>query len=558
MTAYRTREIEHLAYELGRGPRRLCLRHLAQIEFVLSVTEARGRYPADFIRHALTGVRASRAASEGAHPVLLRGDDLRQDLTRLAEAISEGFRLPLGAVSQPTHTVAELAQRFAVSTKSIARWRQRGLVAWKVVGPDGRLRVVFAEGGVRRFVAENTGLVQRAGSFSQLTEREQTEIVRRARALIGEGAPSVNAVTRAIASELGRARETIRLVLKRHDEARPHDPILGRVSGPQVVGGDCLSIWEAYQDGASLQRLAERFDRSVADVYGIVTEMRAHAIKSRPIAFMASPEFGTVAASEILEDPAAAEPYARAKGRMSVPPGLPAYFREVYRAPLLHAEGERSLFRQMNYLKYEADRLRQGLCPESATADELDRIEACLERAAGVREQIARANLRLVIYIARQHVGAHDDLFELVSVGNVALLRAIELFDYTRGFKFSTYASWTIRHRLARHAMEVQRQRTRYQTGCEDSLVIASATREIEEGDPALHEFVTRMSAALPARDWFVLRNRFGLSESRRPKTLAEIGEQIGVSKERVRQIQARALTQLRRDFGQDVERLLN
>ena len=99
------------------------------------------------------------------------------------------------------------------------------------------------------------------------------------------------------------------------------------------------------------------------------------------------------------------------------------------------------MFKKLNFLKYQADCRRQMIVPESCTARELDHIDDLLEQADKVKNQLVRANLRLVVSIAKRHVTAQSDLFEVISDGNISLMRAVARFDYSRGFKFSTYAS---------------------------------------------------------------------------------------------------------------------
>ena len=94
----------------------------------------------------------------------------------------------------------------------------------------------------------------------------------------------------------------------------------------------------------------------------------------------------------------------------------------------------------MNYLKYRATELRERDRPDAGPTADLDEIERLQEEALAVKNQIIRANLRLVVSIAKRHVGPSNNFFELVSDGNMTLIRAVEKFDFARGNKFSTYA----------------------------------------------------------------------------------------------------------------------
>jgi len=240
---------------------------------------------------------------------------------------------------------------------------------------------------------------------------------------------------------------------------------------------------------------------------------------------------------------------------------LPPYLAQLFTLPLLTAEGERFLFRKMNYLRFKADRRRAGLDPQTAQASELDEIEDLLVQAGQVKNEIVQANLRLVVGIAKRHLQRHQDLFELISDGNMSLLRAVDKFDYTRGFKFSTYASWAIMKNFARSVPEQAHLREHYQTGREELLGITAAPDRPDEVESdqlvAVRRTVERMLSVLDTRERTILRQRYGLDELGEPQTLEQIGQRFGVSKERVRQLEARAIRKLRLDFRVDIEQLL-
>jgi RNA polymerase sigma factor (sigma-70 family) len=233
-----------------------------------------------------------------------------------------------------------------------------------------------------------------------------------------------------------------------------------------------------------------------------------------------------------------------------IPAGLPPYLASLYEVPLLSRGQEAHLFRKMNFLKYKACKLREGLNPSQPKSSVMDEIGALYEESVATKNQIVRANLRLVVSIAKRHVGPVENFFELVSDGNVSLMRAVEKFDYARGYKFSTYASWAIMKNFARTIPDEHRHRDRFRTSFGEMFASAedehSDQMEQESSQLQRQWQVEKILGQLDEREQRIIVRRFGLQQGQE-LTLKEIGAEEGVTKERVRQLEARALSKLRR-----------
>jgi RNA polymerase primary sigma factor len=287
------------------------------------------------------------------------------------------------------------------------------------------------------------------------------------------------------------------------------------------------------------------------------------------------------------------------------------YLREIGQVPLLVAQEEVDLA-----MRIEAGVLAEERLAEldlSGEFDKLDPIEkAQLRRTVRdgerAKRELTQANLRLVVSIAKRYLGRGMQILDLIQEGNLGLMRAVEKFDYTKGFKFSTYATWWIRQAITRaiadqartiripvHMVESINKVHRHQRLLIQELEREPTIEELakktelteqrvrdilrisqdplsldspvgDEDDSHLADFIEDQHAVMPAdvatanslseqimsaldelseREKEVVRLRFGL-DGDRPQTLEEVGRQFGVTRERIRQIESKTLAKLR------------
>jgi RNA polymerase primary sigma factor len=281
------------------------------------------------------------------------------------------------------------------------------------------------------------------------------------------------------------------------------------------------------------------------------------------------------------------------------------YFGEMSREPLLTPEEEVQLAKRLE----QGREARRQMDLNGHNLGERARLECLIARGKQARERLVKANTRLVVSVAKRYRGLGLPFLDLIQAGNLGLIRAADRFDYRRGYKFGTYATWWIRQAVTRSLSQHGRtirvpvhmgdrirklirtaQRVEQDLGhqpipeeiAEEAgldadevrwmLRVSSRPMSLEkpvgdeenaselgdfiedENEPSpsqrvervqLREELERMLSALPAREARILRLRFGL-EGDRTYTLQEIGEKLGVSRERVRQIQKQALGRLR------------
>ena len=218
-------------------------------------------------------------------------------------------------------------------------------------------------------------------------------------------------------------------------------------------------------------------------------------------------------------------------------------------APFLSREHEAHLFRKMNYLKCRANQLlSEQLDPDRPNAADLDEIELLQREALTVQNRLVEMYVRLVVSIANRRARVGYDLCECVSDGNLALIRAVDCFDFAKGNRFSSYATRVIHNVLARNEWRFMRRRV-HQFALNEEFVAARDSDDLEcEREEAQNErrkVLNRWLGRLDKRERRILVNRYGLGGAA-VQTLAQIGRELAISKERVRQIEVRAQIKLR------------
>jgi RNA polymerase primary sigma factor len=280
------------------------------------------------------------------------------------------------------------------------------------------------------------------------------------------------------------------------------------------------------------------------------------------------------------------------------------YLREIGRVPLLTAEDEVELAKAIEAGLFAEEKLGGGIPMLGAVHGDL---ELLVGEGVRAKQRLIEANLRLVVSIAKRYIGRGLVFLDLIQEGNLGLIRAVEKFDYTRGYKFSTYATWWIRQAITRaiadqartirvpvHMVETINKLARVQRQLHQELGREASTDEIaaelglepervaeiqriaqepvslqspigeEESD--LGDFIEDADAVVPMeaaafimlqdqlervldqlseREQRIIQLRFGLTDGH-PRTLEEVGREFGVTRERIRQIESKTLAKLR------------
>jgi len=214
---------------------------------------------------------------------------------------------------------------------------------------------------------------------------------------------------------------------------------------------------------------------------------------------------------------------------------------------------EQILFQQLNYARYRMHRLRQQLLsPSQGRLEDIAELLRWRQREQQARNQISTGNMKLVFALAQRGMNGDTEWADLVGEGSVALLQAIDRFDWTRGYKFSTYAWRAIEWSLKRARRQHYRYRRFFPVPFDplkekDDHLQQQREEHYHEQVRALRRLIQANLADLSAKERLVVHLRFGLHQVvPEPLTLKQTGETLGLSKERARQIQNRALAKLR------------
>ncbi len=223
---------------------------------------------------------------------------------------------------------------------------------------------------------------------------------------------------------------------------------------------------------------------------------------------------------------------------------------------ILTGAQEKILFHKFNYARYRIWKLQQEIWARASkrpTPEQVTEILGWHRKGDEIRQQIANTNLALVLAMAKRTRMSEVDFADLVSEGNMALLRAVDKFDAGRGYKFSTYACRAILKAFSRQGMKLSKYRQRFPTDFDPKLEksnFVESKRANLEKDAAeeVKRIVVDNRAELTSVERTVIEHRFGLesTETEKPMTLEQVGQIIGVTKERVRQIQNKAMEKIR------------
>ncbi|MBN1975186.1 MAG: sigma-70 family RNA polymerase sigma factor [Sedimentisphaerales bacterium] len=537
-------------------------KQLDAAEELFGIIDKDKEYPFEFVCFRITGFHLKSAIGSE----IIKGENLLEDLRIFITRLSGQIARTIPEVSEKVYTYEELAEKFKVSKKTIYRWRKQGLIGEKFIFKKGTRRFGFLESSVEQFIQAHPDLVGKAEKYERLTIEEKKQIIRNAARLSANTNLSRHRIIRKISSRTGRCFETIRYTLRDYEKVNPQKAVF-RKTGGAIDPTQSAEIYRLYKQGVKSKELMERFRRNKSSIYRIINTKRAKLLHAKKIDFIFSEEFLEEDANfKILAKPLRDIWPAVQMDLESftlVDSSLPEYLQTLKDVPILNRDNEIELFRRYNYLKYLADKNRIGMSLTRVSGRKLRQIEDYLSEAEEIKRRIIEANLPLVVSVARKHTSGRISLFDLLGEGNFSLMNAVEKFDYTKGLRFGTFATWTITKDFAQKVSELFEHFDKSRAAS-----LANIQREMHTGETAdfaaiesAHKSLTRViKENLNEREQYIILHRFGLIGSpirKKTKTLVEIGMELDLSKERVRQIELIALQKLRQSLSAEEFELL-
>ena len=525
---------------------------LEATERLLNIIEPDKQYPFNFICFRITGYHPKGLPGE-----LISGRELADDLSILLWKLSGLVDDPVSEKDEHIYTIEQLAEKLNVSTKTISRWRRRGLIARKYTFEEGNRRLAVSQSSLERFIAQNRDLAEKATEYSRLTQSQHDAIIAQAKKLAAQPTLTRHEAIVEIAKTTDRGRETIRMIVEQYEKSTRRKLFKNYVK--PLNSAEAAELYKLHKQGVDISQLATRYHRSVSGIYRIIRRKRARELLAVKIEFVPSDEFSADNAEQNILGRAVTKlrnPKTPQEKEQLVSGPLSKYLRSLKNIPRLTRDREVELFKKYNYLKFLASEEQKQMNPKKVSSKQLNFIEKCLRHAEAIINSIIEANLSLVVSIAGKHTTTGATLQELISEGNFSLIRAVERFDYTRGFRLATYASWIIAKDFAR---KVPADRQRPDKGGAEALDNIQRNLRLTEGvdfgaiERARHSLVQVIKNELDEREQYVILHHYGLAGStiiKKTKTLKEIGDELKLSAERIRQLELSALQKLKQSLS--------
>lgn len=524
MPKYRINSVADLARQMQFTPLATRAAQVTSAEGVLGDIDPSKAYPFDWLIFRITGYRPKNVSSD-----LLTGLALQHDLGLLIEQLSESLNQRTDDLDQPVLSLEEASEKFNITSKTLQRWRRRGLSGRRLTFPDGKRRIGFLLPHLERFLAGHGRQVIAAANFAPI-DADETEKIRAATQRLAGAGCSRGEIARRLARRFNRSLVMVERFIPEG------------VGGAEILLEMASKIWRRYRHGVGLSELSHTFGYRKSSMYWAIMDERLSRIQQKKAKFIDDALYHQHDAEAVIEAIAKQEPITQIPGRVKLRDSS-SILASLSDHPILTPTQERALFLKFNFHKYQFVLTRRRLDERRITHRTLATIERHLARANEVRNEIVRSNLRLLVSAARRHARGCVGLMDLISDGTLTLMRAVEGFDFHKGHHFATYASFGLMKEFARSSGKMIARHTK------------SASLEADVADASSHragqillesEHLSRLMAELNDAERKVLRLHYGLDGTPATGTYRQTARELGMSPQQVRKIEEGALIKLR------------
>lgn len=518
--------IAELCRQLRYAPPETRAKQMDAAETFAAEVEQDQLYPEDFVIFRITGYRPQGMEN----PALLVGEALVADLAGFVQHLSDGLDLPPDYRNRSAIGLDAVAQRLDVSSKTLQRYRKRGLICHYILFAEGDQRLACFEDALDRFIDTHQKQIERAREFSRVSEIDAQQVISEARSLRKKRAVSLNQAARTLARKHRWAHETIRMLLRRHDR-RSAEPIFTE-RGP-LTERDGRLLHRAWRMGVPIAHMAERFGRTSTSIHRAINRRRGEMLRTFPLEHVELPTYQRDdAADVILGVPAVREGLDRL---------LPQDDAFALLAETKSMKPQRetgiALIAAYNFLKRRA---RAGIASfnEWPKARELDAVETDLRWASHIKRRLASLGLPVALGRIEQHL--HRPLVELpaerivtaIEVATAIVSDVIETLNPSKRQQLARVVGYAADRALARDGRLVQSAGKASALHSGGTLAMRDPFRNLTPWESALQprkSLRDRISKERDALTRSLFVQHYGLDGSA-PRTIAELAKSAGKS----------------------------
>ncbi len=551
LTSIKAQAIESLAAELSYAGKQTIIRHLQRIEQLAPAIDPEGLYPQDFIIFRVTGYRP-----DITNPEMLPGETLRADLSALAEHLSESANLTRNDLPKDQQhnyeTIDSLAKRWAVSRKSIERYRRLGLVARRIDTGSGHRTIIFLEGPVSWFQEQFKGRLGTAAQFTRMDQALTEKIIRDARRYHNRLGSSRTQIAARIASRIARSTESVRRTLIAHDDACASS---GTASGntpifsmtPPADQDQQLAMLTQSLQGKRTGTIAANFNRSPVSVNRAINRARRTLIQNAN--FQTPPK---VSLNTQTPRPSALnEPPVITNLTTQGPSNLTSLLEQLRtnNPAVIYEQTTRAA--AIIELQESSQLLTKELHPSTPSGRILDKIETNMRWITLLKIELVATQLHLMLATIEQHIGGPVDtlppsratqiLNDAIAVVAATITTALSRHAPTSTARLAAPVSLAITHWAAR-LPDIATPPTQGKAGrrISQGYPVESWTNQLwnhwhwlkpqalQQGlSPENASLSASLAANLSDRDKELLTRRYALSGNK-PQSLEELATWLG------------------------------